>query len=343
MASITLLLAFLMFVPLHTALSAGIAALSLVIFFVCFMILAFMLRGKRLKKQPLLLLGLTTALLGMSIPQLAYLAVAGQHGAQLTFDPASYLHFSGQTALSPTKIIRYNHQNNLAYYASDVAGVRPVVVLVHGGGWRYGNYLETGQWPSLLTKAGYSVVSVEYRLSSDTYRSWQTAPSDIHEALRYLETHATELSIEPQSIHLLGQSAGGHLALLEAYRYNQVRSVISLYAPVDLSLDYETSRDTSTELDFIGGTPSEYPERYRSLSPLHAVTPEAPASLLVQGERDDLVSSQNTVVLANKLTSEDVSHELLLLPMTGHSFENQRGGFATQLTHQAVLRFLQTY
>lgn len=343
LASFTILLALLMFVPIHTALSAGIAALSLVIFFVCFMLLAFTLRGKRLVKQPLLLIGLGAAVLGMVIPQAAYLAVAQRHGAQLTFDPVSYTYFSGQTALGPTKIIRYNQHNNLAYYPADVAGIRPVVVLVHGGGWRYGDYLETGPWPSLLTRAGYAVVSIDYRLSSDTYHSWHDAPSDIHEALRYLEDHANDLSIDPQSIHLLGQSAGGHLALLEAYRYNQVRSVISLYAPVDLVLDYQTSRDASAELNLIGGTPSEYPDRYRSLSPLHSVTSAAPPSLLIQGERDDLVAAQNALILAQALDRHGVPRDVLLLPLTGHSFENQQGGFATQLAAYKVIDFLERY
>ncbi|TBR16712.1 alpha/beta hydrolase, partial [bacterium] len=177
----------------------------------------------------------------------------------------------------------------------------------------------------------------------DAYHSWQDAPSDIHEALRYLEDHATELSIDPQSIHLLGQSAGGHLALLEAYRYNQVRSVISLYGPVDLELDYKTSRDISAELDFIGGSPSEYPDRYRSLSPLHAVTPNAPPSLLVQGERDDLVAAQNALILAQALDRHGVPRDVLLLPLTGHSFENQQGGFATQLAAYKVIDFLERY
>lgn len=343
LASVTILLALLMFIPVHTALSAGIAALSLVIFFICFMLLAFTLRGKRLKKQPLLLIGLGAALFGMVVPQLAYGAVAQRSGAQLTFDPAAYMHFSGQADLGPTKIVRYNQDHNLAYYPAHVAGARPVVVLVHGGGWRYGNYLETGPWPSLLTRAGYTVISIEYSLSSDTYHSWQAAPSDIHEALSYIETHATELSIDPQSIHLLGQSAGGHLALLEAYRYNQVRSVISLYAPVDLELDYRTSRDTSAELDLIGGTPGEHPDRYRSLSPLYAVTRAAPPSLLIQGERDDLVAAQNALILADALDRHGVPRELLLLPFTGHSFENQQGGFATQLAAHKVIEFLEQH
>ena len=182
-ACLAIVLVLLMFIPLHTALSAGIAALSLVIFFLCLMIIAFMLHGKHLRKHPLLLIGFAAALLGMLVPQLAYFATAQQHGATLRFDPLSYLHFSGQTDLKPAKIVRFSEHGTFAYYPASTAGVHPVVVLVHGGGWRYGNFLETGAWPSLLTNSGYTVVSVEYRLSSDTSQSWQTAPSDIHEAI----------------------------------------------------------------------------------------------------------------------------------------------------------------
>lgn len=340
MSSVITALALLMFIPFHTALSAGLASLSLVIFSSCLIVLLFMLRGRSLRGRVVLAGGLAVAGLGMIVPQLAYIQTASQHQATLQFDPLAYVTFSGQTSLTPTRLYTYTPGKQLALYSSNENGPRPVVVLLHGGGWRYGNYLETGLWPNVLTNAGYTVISIEYPLSSDTTRTWQTAPASVHTALTYIQDNADQLSIDPGSIHLFGQSAGGHLALLEAYSYNQVRSVVSLYAPVDLNLDYQTSRDPSAELDFIGGSPTRFPERYESLSPLTKVSGVSPPTLIVQGETDDLVATQNALVLRDALTQHGINHELLLLPMTGHSFENQRGGFASQITTQAVLRFL---
>jgi acetyl esterase/lipase len=343
-SSSVILLAFLMFIPIHTALSAGLAGVSLVVFGLAVVGIAPMLpRGTRTTK-PLLMLALGAAILGCFIPQLAYINTAKQTGVRLAFDARSYVTFSGTTTMKPARTMVYKTTNtdrlNLAYYPSSTPGTYPVVALLHGGGWRYGNYLETGEWPRLLTQAGFSVISVQYRLASDTYHPWQDAPADIHDAINFIKSHATGLSVDPSQIHLLGQSAGGHLALLEAYTGRDIQSVTSLYAPVDLALDYQTSRDKSAEIDFIGGPPSEYPDRYRLLSPTTHVSPASPPSLVIQGERDDLVATQNAVVLGDALRKNNVEHDVLYLPMTGHSFENQRGGFATQIAEQRVVDFL---
>ena len=180
--------------------------------------------------------------------------------------------------------------------------------------------------------------SVQYRLANDSYHTWRDAPSDIHDAYLYLQAEAERLSIGASQIHLIGQSAGGHLALLEAYLHNDAESVTSLYAPIDLALDYATSRDKSSELDFIGGPPKQYPNR--AVSPITYVSSRAPRTLIVQGKTDDLVATKNATLLSTNLTENRIAHELVLLPMTGHSFENQRGGFATQITKERVLRFL---
>lgn len=331
----------LMFIPIHTALSAGLAGLSLLIFSICLLIAFGLLRGRSFISQPLLTAAIIASLLGLLIPQASYIELARQHGDSLRFDPLTYATFSGTTDLNPTKIITSDYGKSIAYYRGQGTGKLPVVVLVHGGGWRYGNYLETGPWPAVLTQAGYSVVSIEYSLSDDTTPTWQTAPADIHNALIYIRSVEDSLAIDTSHMTLLGQSAGGHLALLEAYEYNQVYSVVSLYAPVDLELDYDTSRDKSAELNFLGGSPSDYPVRYSATSPLSNVSSLSPRTLIIQGERDDLVSAQNAVMLSMALADHNVTHELLLLPMTGHSFENQRGGFATQISEQRVMDFLQ--
>jgi acetyl esterase len=341
--SVVLLTVFL-FIPIHTALSAGMAGISLVLFGTAIVILLGLLLLKRSEPRWLLAVALVAALLGCTVPQLAFVQLARVEQTKLSFDPLAYVSFSGATTMETTRTMVYKTTGSgnlhLAYYQSAHPGKRPVVVLLHGGGWRFGDHLETGVWPQLLTEAGFSVVSIQYRLSSDTHHTWRDAPEDVHDAINYTRAHASDLSIDPSRVHLLGQSAGGHLALLEAYRYHDVRSVVSLYAPTDLTLDFATSRDKTSELDFLGGPPAQYPNRYTATSPITHVSPASPSSFIVQGERDDLVATQNAVILADALERNKVEHDVLFLPMTGHSFENQRGGFASQIAKQLVLRFL---
>lgn len=341
---LTILLMVMMIFPVSVALSAGIASVSVVIFGLALSLTAISYFYNPASSRILALTAACAALFGLIIPQVAFLNVAQRENVSLYFDPLSYLTVSGDTTIQPKRIIKYKQlgERNLqiAYYPTDHPGNRPAVVLLHGGGWRYGSHLETGNWPRVLTTAGFHVFSVEYRLSNDTYHTWRDAPHDVHDAYSYVNANAKTLFVDPAQIHLLGQSAGGHLALLEAYLHNQARSVISLYAPIDLTFDYQTSRDKSAELDFLGGPPKQFSNRYKAVSPIVYVSPHTPRTLIVQGKTDDLVASKNATLLSESLVKNRIEHELLVLPMTGHSFENQRGGFATQITEARVLRFL---
>lgn len=335
---------FFMLVPVFTALSAGIAAVSLFIFAIPLALTAVMM-AKGYTKHPCLYAVAVLSVAGLAIPQIGYLQVASVHHTPLAFSPVSYLRFSGKTDLAPTTTVHYLSKTDrpmpMAVYNSALPGPRPTVVLLHGGGWRYGNYLETGAWPKVLSTAGYTVISVEYTLSSPQKPTWDIAPDDVRRAMQYLATKATALHIDPRNITLMGQSAGGHLALLDAYTSSvPPASVIALYPPTDLVLDYQTSRDKSAELVFIGGTPAQFPSRYRDLSPHTRVSRASPRTLLLQGTRDDLVTDESMDTLVQALRRHDVPHTAIALPLTGHSFENQRGGFATQIAEQAVLRFL---
>lgn len=341
------LLSVLLFIPLNYAVSSGIASLSLLIFPVLALLTLLLILFANVPHTVLricLSLSLLLSVASSIYPQAGYYGVAQSVGASLSWNPLHYARFSGATTITPDKTLSYKQAGNkqlpLAMYGQTQSTPKPVVLLLHGGGWRYGNYLETGRWPELLTKAGFLVASAEYRLSSPTHQTWQESPADVHDALVYLQDHASTLGIDRQRITLMGQSAGGHLALLEAYKNDGVYSVISLYAPIDLAYDYTSSRDKSSELNFIGGGPDQYSERYGELSPSSYVKQSSPMTLMIQGKRDDLVATANATLLAQRLSDFGVKHQVVLLPFTGHSFENQQGGFATQIAEQVVLDFL---
>ncbi len=340
---LTIALAILMIVPVSVALSAGLAGVSIIVFGAALLLVTFVY--KQQKQYPILArLAFLAAVFGLIFPQAAFWLTARREDVTLHFNPVTYLSFSGATTVKPAKLITYktidDSKLQLAYYESKLPGTRPAVLLLHGGGWRYGSHLETGRWPQALTEAGFQVFSVEYRLANDNYHTWRDAPRDIHDAYTYIQANAEAMSVDPGKMSLLGQSAGGHLALLEAYLHNDAESVVSLYAPIDLALDYATSRDKTSELDFIGGPPKQYENRYRAVSPITYVSSRAPRTLIIQGKTDDLVATKNATRLSGSLTENRIEHELVLLPMTGHSFENQRGGFSTQIAETRVLRFL---
>lgn len=344
---VILLLAFLQFVPLFVALRAGIAGLSIVIFgplvLICGMLTFFTWREKIGRTALLAALATVVALLALIAPIISYLSVARAHDVSVSFDPASYTSFTGDS-IAPAKTITYKTVDEqdlkLAVYRNETQDARPTVILLHGGGWQYGNYLRTNAWPELLRDDGYQVISVEYRLATTDKPTWDKAPADVSDAVTYIKTHATQLGVNPDRVAIFGQSAGGHLALLEANSSFAVRAVVGLYAPTDLEADYEQSIDKDSELAFLGGTPEQYPERYQAISVPQTITSSSPSTLLIQGTSDDIVNRSSSTMLSEQLETFGVLHRLLLIPYTGHSFDNQVGGFATQIAEQVVLDFL---
>lgn len=344
---VILLLTFLEFFPVFVALRAGIAGLSIAVFGPLALVAgvcAFVMWERGAKQLTILsTLAATVALIALCIPVVSLLSVAQREGLSVGFNPISFLSFTGDS-VAPVRDYVYKEidgqQLHFALYSDDVTSQRPAVILVHGGGWQYGNYMRTNGWPKLLRDAGYQVISVEYRLAEPGKPTWDKAPADIRDAVAYIKTYAPQLGIKPDQIALMGQSAGGHLALLEANTSSNIRAVVGLYSPTDLKTDYELSIDKDSELAFLGGTPDEYPERYEAVSVPLAVNSQSPATLLIQGTNDDIVDKTSGKRLSHLLDLHKVNNQLILLPYTGHSFDNQVGGFATQIAEQATLNFL---
>lgn len=178
------------------------------------------------------------------------------------------------------------------------AGARsPLVVFVHGGGWKRGDKrmmdgsAKLEHWRSL----GYAVASVNYRLVPDSTVENQAA--DVAAAVALLKTRAAKLGFDAERIALTGHSAGAHLVALvgtdpqylrgAGLSLSDVRGVIPLDgAAYDVAYQLEAGGPlmTRTYIQAFGNDPA----RHRRLSPtLHAAGPNAPAFLILHVERED--------------------------------------------------------
>ncbi|MBD2424285.1 alpha/beta hydrolase [Cyanobium sp. FACHB-13342] len=91
----------------------------------------------------------------------------------------------------------------------------PVVLFAHGGGWVTGSVdTHDSLCRTLCQGSGWAFLSVDYRLAPE--HPWPAAPDDMASALHWLHEHGAKLGVNPERLALMGDSAGGNLALVSA-------------------------------------------------------------------------------------------------------------------------------
>ncbi len=208
----------------------------------------------------------------------------------------------------------------------------PVIVFLHGGGWRVGSKDEGKQVVDVVTGAGYALVSVDYRLSGEAIFPAQI--QDCKTAVRWVRAHAGEYGLDPTRVGAMGFSAGGHLAALlgtsagvEALEgraegspreSSRVQAVCDVSGPVDLSLPTHSIIGTLSVYGELGDFASKRPALVHEANPATYITGKEPPFLIIQGDQDKLVVPKHAEVLAAALRARRVPVELVTVQGGGH-------------------------
>ncbi len=222
-------------------------------------------------------------------------------------------------------------------------GLRPVMMVVHGGAWRSGSKSGGGErgLAGAMAQRGYVVASVEYRFAPKWH--WPAQIDDVQRAVRWMRQHAAEFGADPQRVGAIGGSAGGHLVSLlgtMATREevdaeltgvpSQVQAVVDLFGPADLTLDTylaelpdPATRPLLTQLltDFLGQPFAAAPARWREASPLSHVSATSAPFYIIHGTADKLVGVNQSRRLAAALEKAGVEVKLDVLEGLGHGPE----------------------
>ncbi|MFC6268534.1 alpha/beta hydrolase [Frigoriflavimonas asaccharolytica] len=236
----------------------------------------------------------------------------------------------------------------LNFTPSALPGIRPCLVVVHGGSWKQGNNSEIAAVNNYFANVGYQVATINYRLAPKHPSPAQQ--EDLHSAFKWLRANAQKLKIDTTNFVMLGRSAGAQIILTMAYTGNEsgVKGVAAFYGAVAMPWSYKHPDNINimdsklVQRDFLGGTPEEVPERYNAESPLFHVKANSTPTFLAHGINDAHVWHIQSVAMKKELDKHGVKNYLLTIPWGTHGFEYNLNGPAGQLSMYSVERFFQS-
>jgi acetyl esterase/lipase len=225
---------------------------------------------------------------------------------------------------------------HLDLFRPDKPGKYPVLLLIHGGGWRSGNKSMDIPLAQQIAAKGYVTATVEHRLSPEAL--YPAAVYDIKAAVRFLRANAKKYNIDPKKIAIGGSSAGGQLASLvgvsagvkkfEGTEGNpEVSSAVQAIIDIDGVLDFNTPDEKGKTEEaakksagalWFGATFNQNPEKWIEASPIQYVGKNTPPMLFVNSTLPRFHFGRDSVIAI--LNKYKIYSEVHTIEKTPHPF-----------------------
>tara|TARA_R110002096_G_scaffold203718_17_gene389112 strand:+ start:7539 stop:8426 length:888 start_codon:yes stop_codon:yes gene_type:complete len=248
----------------------------------------------------------------------------------------------------------------LDVYLADSEAPAPVMVYIHGGGWRAGSKNRIPRYLAEANAAGWlAVVSVEYRFTNVAIHPAQV--DDCARAIQFIRHHAGEWNLDPKRIGVTGGSAGGHLSAYVALQDDEqdpgaddpvsklssrVSFAIPFAGPTDWGLLGKVEHKHPAYRQLLGykpGTPASEMsvDLKKDVSPLSFVSEDDPPILIVHGDADVVVPFEHAEVLETALKGAGVPVELYIVKGGNHGVSGGgESGSAKRATNYIRQQFL---
>jgi acetyl esterase/lipase len=253
------------------------------------------------------------------------------------------------------------------YIPTTGSGLFPVVIMVHGGAFMFGDKSEGGGLAGVdqLLAAGYAVASINYRLSGEA-----TYPAQIFDAkaaLRFLRANAVKYNLNPDKFGVWGASAGGNLASLLGTTCGEaelegaelgnpdqsscVQAVVDWFGPIDfLKMDEQFAgtscpanhnEASSPESMLVGAAIQTVPDLVKTTNPMNYITADDPPFFIENGTADCNVPPAQSKNLADALSAVIGADKVIYISLDGAGHGGSQ--FATAENLQLVIDFLDKY
>ena len=222
------------------------------------------------------------------------------------------------------------------YLPATPSGRRPLIILIHGGGWNAGDKRDFGGQCREFVRRGYAAASLNYRLSREAI--WPAQIEDCKAAVRWLRAHADADGLDPRRFVAGGHSAGGHLAAVlgvtgdvkkfdvgeNLRESSRVQAVLWFAGVADFLTRVQTPGYESEQAPgsgqslLIGGAVLQNPDKAREASPITYVSRRSAPFILFHGDSDKTVPYAQAVEMDAALRRDGVYCELRPLKGADH-------------------------
>lgn len=221
----------------------------------------------------------------------------------------------------------------------------PVIVFIHGGGWRGGDKAGgIGNVGRYVASGEYAGVSVGYRLTNEA--QWPAQIHDCKAAIRWVKAHASEYGLDASKIAVWGTSAGGHLVSMlgtsgdvkelegtlgkHLDQDSKVTCVVNFFGPENFltmvrqpsTIDRTQGKDYPEAL-LLGGPVPEREAVAKEASPVTHVSAGDAAFFTAHGTKDPLVPYAQGEEIHAALTKAGVPSILQEMTDGGHGFRSE--------------------
>ena len=219
---------------------------------------------------------------------------------------------------------------------------KPVIVVVHGGGWLKGDKTKFRALAQALAQRGFVTAAIEYRLGGEA--KFPAAIHDCNAAVRWLRANSEKYRIDADRIGAVGGSAGGHLVGLMATASHlkdlqgsggnetfssEIQAAVVMAGPMELATGpvAEKSRnqpEKSNSNQWLGKTVDEDLKLYQFASPYTHLSEKTAPMLFMTGELD---LPERNALTRKKLRELGVAAELKVYHQGKHGCWNRHPWF----------------